>query len=337
MTVLEQASVAAAANPVSGASKTLHSLPLLRLDGGREQILAYFENTWALTEMLFSGLASEAAFFQRPYHKTRHPLVFYYAHPVCFYVNKLMVSGLIPDPVNQEFELLFEVGVDEMNWDDLHEGDRDRWPPLAEVREYRHQVYELVHELIRTHPILDEPVTMDRPSWALVMAFEHERIHLETSSVLMRELPIDMVREPDGWPAMQDESGELEYSPQPGRDFPPNSLVKISRSTQRLGKPRDWPSFGWDNEYGNETREVPRFRAGKFLVSNGEFFQFVAAGGYETRQYWSEQGWGWRTFRNVKWPTFWVQDGPAGSHRYKLRTIFREIEMQWRWPAVVNY
>lgn len=29
------------------------------------------------------------------------------------------------------------------------------------------------------------------------MGIEHERIHIETSSVLIRELPIDMVSKPD--------------------------------------------------------------------------------------------------------------------------------------------
>ena len=50
-----------------------------------------------------------------------------------------------------------------------------------------------------------------------------------------------------------------------------------------LGKPDDWPSFGWDNEYGAEAREVPPFATSSFLVSNGEFFEFVADGGYAER------------------------------------------------------
>ena len=99
--------------------KPLYSLPLLNLDAGRAAVLAYFENTWAITEQLFSSLVSEEAYLTRPYHKTRHPLIFYYAHPVCFYVNKLLVSGLIDAPVNQKLELRVETGVDEMNCEDL--------------------------------------------------------------------------------------------------------------------------------------------------------------------------------------------------------------------------
>lgn len=317
--------------------KPLYSLPLLNLEGGRNAVLAYFENTWGLTEQLFTSLASEEAFFTRPYHKTRHPLVFYYAHPVCFYVNKLLVSGLISEPVNQELELLFETGVDEMNWDDLHDGEQDVWPELSAVREYRQQVYNLVKNIIQTHPALDEPITIDKPTWALVMGFEHERIHLETSSVLIRELPASLVKEPEAWPALLSQPSEQVYYPVAGKDFPENNMLEMQGGEVQIGKPRSWPSFGWDNEYGNDKRQVSTFKASKFLISNGEFFEFVKAGGYEQKQYWSDAGWGWRQFRNVKWPTFWVQDGPAGSNRFKLRSTFSELPMQWSWPAVVNF
>jgi 5-histidylcysteine sulfoxide synthase/putative 4-mercaptohistidine N1-methyltranferase len=317
--------------------KPMYSLPLLNLDGGRAAVLAYFENTWALTEQLFSSLASEEAFLTRPYHKTRHPLIFYYAHPVCFYVNKLLVSGLLEAPVNQTLELLFETGVDEMNWDDLHDGEQDVWPSLDEVREYRSQVYKLVKGVIQTHPDLDEPITMDKPTWALAMAFEHERIHLETSSVLMRELPVALVKEPKAWPPYLTAPVAAVSDPVSGRDYPNNELVEIAGGEAKLGKPRSWPSFGWDNEYGHDKRQVTDFRTSKFLISNGEFFEFVKSGGYEEKKHWSDSGWGWRQFRNVKWPTFWVQDGPAGSNKFKLRSTFAELPMQWSWPAVVNF
>ena len=169
------------------------------------------------------------------------------------------------------------------------------------------------------------------------MSFEHERIHLETSSVLIRELPPEYVKEPDVWPDWLTAPAAQNYEPMEGADYSTNELLEVAPTRVSLGKPHGWPTFGWDNEYGQDQREVNAFRASKFLISNGEYLRFVKAGGYEQRRYWSESGWGWRQFRNVKWPTFWVQDGPAGSHRYKLRTTFSEIPMQWSWPAVVNY
>jgi len=319
---------------------SIHSLPLLDLRAGRESILAYFENTWALTETLFSSLVSDEAFYVRPYHKTRHPLIFYYVHPVSFYINKLLVAGLIDEPVNREFETLFETGVDEMNWDDLHDGEQDIWPDLADVRAYRQQAHDIVRELIRTHPVLDKVVTMDSQAWALVMCFEHERIHLETSSVLIRELPVRYVRQPENWPPMP-VSGKADIpnaDPVPGVHFPAeNPMIEVPEQTVEPGKPENWPSFGWDNEYGRDSSHVPTFRASRQLISNGEIYAFVCSGAYLEEKYWSKEGRAWRHFRNTRWPTFWVQDGPVGSHRFRLRTLFGVEDMQWDWPAVVNY
>ena len=51
---------------------------------------------------------------------------------------------------------------------------------------------------------------------------------------------------------------------------------------------------------------VPSFEASRYPVTNGEFMQFVLAGGYETRSYWSEEGWHWVNYRQARHPTFWV-------------------------------
>ena len=321
------------------APKPTSSLRLLQLDAGRQAFLHYFENTWGLTESLFSALTSEEAYFLRPYHKTRHPLIFYYAHPVTFYVNKLLVAGLIDAPINQHFEVLFETGVDEMSWDDLHEGDQVIWPSLEEVIDYRKTVYALVQNLIKTHPAFDAPITMDSPAWAMAMCFEHERIHLETSSVLMRELPPQHLKTPENWPrVLLSEKPQPNTAPVPDMHYPAeNPMVSVKDKSVRLGKPRAWPSFGWDNEYGEDNRQVAAFKASQRLISNGEFYEFVSSGGYLNDSYWSEEGLAWRRFRNTRWPTFWVQDGPVGSHRFKLRTTFSVEEMQWDWPVVANH
>ena len=316
------------------------SLPGLDITAGRQALLDYFENTWKLTETLFSALVSEEAYFVRPYHKTRHPLIFYYVHPVTFYINKLLVAGLIEKPLNPHFEILFETGVDEMSWDDLHDGEQEIWPTVAEAQEYRRQVYQTVRQLISTAPEFDRPITMDSPGWALVMCFEHERIHLETSSVLMRELPLKYLRAPQQWPdlplAKNPPAGFTR--PVAGLHYPAeNPMLDVAGQTVSVGKPRDWPTFGWDNEYGTDTRAVLPFRASQRLISNGEFYEFVSSGAYLEEKYWSEQGWAWRRFRNTRWPSFWVQDGPVGSHQYKLRTLFNVEPMQWDWPAIVNY
>ena len=60
----------------------------------------------------------------------------------------------------------------------------------------------------------------------------------------------------------------------------------------------------------------PMDSASRFKITNGEFLRFVRGRGYSNPKYWSAEGWGWKTFRNVKWPTFWIPDGPQGLHRW---------------------
>ncbi|MBX9688165.1 MAG: 5-histidylcysteine sulfoxide synthase [Candidatus Obscuribacterales bacterium] len=320
----------------------LHSLKMPNLATcRRDEVLSYFDNSWTLTELLFSSLIGDEPFYRPPYHALRHPLIFYYVHPAVLYVNKLRLAGLLNEPVNAYFESLFETGVDEMNWDDMSKNQID-WPTIDEARQYRQLVYQAVEKLILSHPALaDEhaPILQNSPFWALFMSFEHERIHLETSSVLIRELPQFLVAAPPEWPelACRNANSVQNFPPVAGKSHPLNELLDIPAYSLRLGKDFDFPSYGWDNEYGRREVQLAEFSASQFLVSNGEFWQFVADGAYQQAEYWSQDGWLWRSFRNIKCPTFWVPDGPAGSHQYKLRTCFETIPMPWDWPALVNF
>lgn len=316
------------------------SLPLPDLSiCSRDAVLDYFDNSWTLQETLFAGLRGVEAFYRPPDHNLRHPLIFYYGHPAALYVNKLRLAGLVDGPVNAEFERILETGVDEMSWDDLSKNDM-LWPSVAEVHAYRATVYRLVRSVLEDTDFASElgrPVTMRDRAWALFLAFEHDRIHLETSSVLIRELPLVLVQPPPAWPEPAPmRRTTTDGLPTPG-SVPDVGMASIPGGRVLLGKPPDFPSFGWDNEYGRREVGIGDFEVSRCLVSNGEFHRFVADGGYHQREWWSEIGWNWRSFRNAKWPRFWVPDGPSGTLAYRLRTVFEEIDMPWDWPVCVNY
>lgn len=323
----------------------LRSSAIPRLDKMTRQIAQdYFDNSWTLVETLFSGLNGEDAFYAPPLHGLRHPQIFYYGHTPCLYVNKFRIAGLLDGPVNEYYESIFEVGVDEMSWDDMHKNDMV-WPLIEDVKKYRKQVYDAVSTVIQEHPSLDDNngknpvnVTWDHPMWALFMGIEHERIHLETSSVLFREMPLKYVQTPQAWPPVH--PSVLEPSavtnPVEGVDYPKNENVEVKGGEIELGKPREFPSHGWDNEYGHRAIKVDSFSASKYMITNGEFWHFVAAGGYRDEKYWTEEGWGWRKFRNAKWPSFWELHGPHGLLQFKLRTIFASHPIQWSWPVDLN-
>ncbi|MBC7532833.1 MAG: 5-histidylcysteine sulfoxide synthase [Oligoflexus sp.] len=332
-------------NPLAKGEAPVHGLRIPNLNNcTRAEVQAYFDNGWMLTELLFACLVNEEAFYRPPYHNLRHPLIFYYTHPAVLYVNKLHVAGLIEKTVHPYHERLFETGVDEMSWDDLSKNEME-WPDMEHCFNYRKECYQIVSKVIATHPDLGDnhpPITIESPLWALVMGFEHERIHLETSSVLIRELPANLVRRHPGFPHLHPTAKALDSNavwknPKAGIDYPENPFMKQSATSVVIGKDLSFPTFGWDNEYGRREAKVRDFAANRQLISNGEYHEFVKDGGYRDQKYWSEEGWRWRTFRNVKWPSFWVPIGPQGAHQYALRTCFEVVTMAWDWPVNANY
>lgn len=201
----------------------------------------------------------------------------------------MRVAGLISAPVNPLFEVLFETGVDEMSWDDLSK-NKMPWPSVEEVHQYRKDVYKLVSNVI-TNLSEEQCQSVNQSSqlWALIMAFEHERIHLETSSVLMTEMSTKYLSFPSKFPqyhpAITDTA--IVHDPVPGEHYPVNDYIPVESTVVQLGKSRSFPSFGWDNEYGHRTYEIPAFKASKFKISNGEFLEFVRDGGYARRELWT--------------------------------------------------
>lgn len=310
----------------------LVALPLLNLKTcTREDILAYFNNSWTLTELLFQSLKTEEAYTRPPYHGLRHPLIFYYGHPAVLYINKLRLAGFQKEPINLYLEKVLEIGVDEMSWDDMSKNEM-HWPSVKSVREYRQTVYNIIVSLIKTHPDLNHITHFadNSPWWALFMGIEHEKIHFETSSVLMRELPIEFLETPPFWAPLHPSKDSFSA-------HTPNSWLSKKGEVVTVGKPKDTESYGWDNEYGSRTLTISDFQYTEHQITNGEYLDFVASGAYISDAYWSEEGLLWRKYRNCKRPTFWSASGPEGSHQYELRTIFEMIPLPMSWPAEVNF
>lgn len=97
-------------------------------------------------------------------------------------------------------------------------GGECKWPTVEEAKNYRLKCKDLINKIIdRTELVL--PITNKSPwvtffysdplcielflinifKWAILMGIEHENIHFETSSVLIRQYPINMVTRPFGW------------------------------------------------------------------------------------------------------------------------------------------
>ncbi len=297
--------------------------PLLNqgeVNSKRAEIKAHFISTYAAYENLFTCLKHDDAYFHKA-EPLRHPLIFYFAHTAVFFVNKLRVAKIIDHNVDDAIESMMAIGVDEMSWDDLNDANY-AWPSVAAVQNYRKQVKALVLDLIDRLD-LQLPIQWQDPFWVILMGIEHERIHLETSSVIIRQMPIKWVQNQPLWPRHQVD-----------HPVPNNQLLHVDGGTVKQGRSTPSETYGWDNEYGQQSTTVAAFKASQFLVSNHEFLEFVEDGGYQDKQWWSDEGWQWRKFKQAEHPVFWSKNE---QQQWQYRSMTEVFNMPWSWPVDVNF
>lgn len=286
----------------------------------REEIKKQFLQTYELDEKLFDLLKDKEFLYQQP-NRLRHPLIFYYGHTATFFINKLVLANILKNRVNKDFESIFAIGVDEMSWDDLNSNNY-KWPTFEEIKEYRKKVKEIVLDLIENIEF-SLPINWDCSMWIILMGIEHENIHIETSSVLLRELDIKYL--------IKDEI--FEYSNEFSQEYPKNELLDVKGADVILQKDRNNPVFyGWDNEFSYHKAFIKDFQASKYLVSNGEFLEFVKEGGYNKPEFFSSEGKEWLGYTNAKHPTFWIKK----DEEYFLREINRVVPLPLNYPVDVN-
>ncbi len=290
------------------------------IDEKRKEIKEYFLQTYELDEKLFDLLKDKKDILKQP-NRLRHPLIFYFGHTATFFVNKLMVANIIKERVNKTFEATFAIGVDEMTWDDLNASSY-AWPSYEETKIYRDEVKDMVLELIESIEFT-MPINWDSPMWIILMGIEHENIHIETSSVLLRELDLKYLSS----------KTMFTYNNEASSTYPKNELLKVAGSTVVLQKDRENPkTYGWDNEFSYHKASIKDFEASKYLVSNGEFLEFIEAGGYSKLHYFCEDGIQWLDHSEACHPRFWVKR----ENQYYLREINREVELPLNHPVDIN-
>lgn len=63
--------------------------------------------------------------------------------------------------------------------------------------------------------------------------------------------------------------------------------------------------FSFDNESGRHRVWLDTFEIATTLVTNGEYLEFIAAGGYRQFQFWHAEGWEWINRNRIEAPLYW--------------------------------
>jgi len=285
----------------------VHEL-LLRMSDARRRSDALFQ------------IVRADSLYERPIPE-RHRIVFYIGHLEAFDWNLLHeVLGL--KSFYPEFDRLFSFGIDPVDAG-LPKDQPSDWPSRQAVHEYVSRIRTSLDDKLGYALLESRAPRRDGFPLATLLnvAIEHRLMHVETLAYMLHQLLFDHKIKP------QVDSPKI-LSPSVGP-----RAVEIPAGAATLGLSRDDETFGWDNEYEAHSTQVPPFAIDQYKVTNRQYLDFIAAGGYETRSFWSDDDWSWRGKDGISHPVFWKRAG--GQWLY--RTMFEEIPLPMDWPVYVSH
>lgn len=287
-----------------------------------ETLLLAFEKTFARTEQIFD-LITEEAYWLRPI-SLRHPINFYEGHLCAFAWNTLFRRTLKRPSFNPAFDRLFERGIDPKDQNMADQVSIHQWPHRDEVREYKRCIQDALFEFLASddpfqkteHPLLNQGHVL----WLLL---EHEWMHQETFLYMLHQLPHEFKKRPLHLP-----NGLVHQTKSPQA-----TQVDIPAGTAILGALDNEFRFAWDNELPPQTVDVGAFSIDILNVTNGQFLEFIEAGGYHNPDYWTPETWQWKTEQAKEHPFFWKRQ----EDTWLLRDFFEDIPLPLSWPVSVTH
>jgi gamma-glutamyl hercynylcysteine S-oxide synthase len=261
----------------------------------------------------------EDSLYERPIPE-RHRIVFYIGHLEAFDWN-LLASALGSKSSHPEFDRLFAFGIDPVGGG-LPSDQPSDWPSIPTVRAYVSQVRSALDDELSADLLDSDRDFRDGfPAATLLnVAIEHRLMHLETLAYMFHQLPLDRKLPPTA------------ESISPGIPLAPR-MCTIPAGEATLGLTRSGAEFGWDNEFELHTAHVPSFEIDRYKITNGQYLDFIRAGGYETRDLWSDRAWAWKNSSAISHPVFWNRTGD----RWLYRTMFEEVPLPLDWPVYVSH
>jgi iron(II)-dependent oxidoreductase len=83
-------------------------------------------------------------------------------------------------------------------------------------------------------------------------------------------------------------------------------LILIPAGACTIGAPET--GFAYDNERPLHRTDVRDYLIGRTPITNATYLTFVEGGGYERREWWSDEGWAWKEQYDITRPQGWTAD-----------------------------
>ena len=243
---------------------------------------------------LVQGLTPDQ--FIGPKLPTLNPLIWEIGHVGWFYENFILRRLYNQEPMLATGDALY---------DSIAIAHETRWDlpvlPLNEILAYMQDVQDALIDRLGDRAMADE-----RHSYLYQFTVFHEDMHTEAFTWARQTLAYPM-------PVFEGASVARD-APKKG---PLPGDAAIAGGTYRMGAEKDAP-FLFDNEKWARPVTVAPFRMARAPVTNREFAEFVADGGYRTESHWDAGGWAWRQEAAAEHPIYWVpgEHGDFGVRRF---------------------
>ena len=158
-------------------------------------------------------------------------------------------------------------------------------PGVAEVYEYRKHVDK--------HIALALQLDNDEIGKLLELGFNTEQQHQE---LLLTDIKYILGCNPT-FPVY---SNDVKWESQKNES---SGFITIPEGVYNIGF--DGDGFSFDNEHGKHKTYLHEFEINNALVTNREYLEFIAAGGYNDFNYWLDEGWAWVNSNNINAPLYW--------------------------------
>ncbi len=174
-------------------------------------------------------------------------------------------------------------------------------PTVTNVYSYRKYIDEAMIKLIECNCSKEVEELLE-------LGFNHEEQHQE---LLYTDIKYILGNNPL-FPAYKKDASKIIKNTSVG------GLIIIDEGIYEIGY--NGNGFCFDNELGRHKVYLPEYQIAKNLATNGEYIEFIEAGGYEDFTLWHAEGLDWVRNNNVESPMYWhVIDGKW--HYYTLQGL----------------
>jgi iron(II)-dependent oxidoreductase len=159
-------------------------------------------------------------------------------------------------------------------------------PPLA--REYLEEVRA------RTLAVTEQRGVGDGILHELVLRHEHQHNETMLQTMQLAHLPagaVPPVPAPSGPLSVAVDAGQIQWVEIPGG---PCTIGAVAEG------------FAYDNERPRHPIDVRGYLIGHTPITNASYLRFVEGGGYERREWWSDEGWAWKEQYDIHRPGGWT-------------------------------